>query len=220
MCFFIFAVTVEGSEREDTIPTIERGAEIYLARCSLCHGSQAMGEGKLPLKLEHYPNTNLMKSLKAKGVDAIRNTVIYGGILDGVSLYMPPFGNELTWTEIESVSLFVENIRNDPKTFLAMLSKLDSKNVRSRDMGRDIFESRCVLCHGVNGEGDGRMAKIIKNPPPFNLTQSLMPKEYLKLIIANGGESLNRSPQMPPWKDQLSVTEMDAVIEYITSIRK
>jgi cytochrome c oxidase cbb3-type subunit 3 len=211
----VFASTPE----EDTIPSIERGAEIYMARCALCHGGQAMGEGKLPLKIEDYPNTNLMKGLKAKDLDSIRDAVIYGGILDDFSLYMPPFGNELTWTEIESISQFVSDLRKDPEPLLAMLQDIDKQQEKTSDLGRITFENRCVLCHGVSGQGDGRMAKIIKTPPPYNLTKSLMQKEYLSLIIASGGEPLGRSPQMPPWKDQLSPKEIDAVADYIIGLR-
>lgn len=212
-------VLANSLDKEDTIPTIKRGAEIFVERCSLCHGNQAMGEGKLALKLKDYPSTNLMKVRKAKDLAAIRDVVVYGGILDDFSYYMPPFGNELTWTEIESVSMFIEKSREDPTPHLALLRDLTDESSKSKSLGRETFSARCTLCHGVQGKGDGRMARIIKNPPPFDLTNSVMPKEYLTSIIQNGGESLGRSPQMPPWGDQLSQKEIAAVVDYITELR-
>ena len=87
------------------------------------------------------------------------------------------------------------------------------------DSGRRIYESRCALCHGKSGLGDGRMAKIVKAPPPYNLTLSVMPDDYLKAIITRGGEAMGRSPQMPPWRDELSNAEIDQVMAYIKSFR-
>ncbi len=87
------------------------------------------------------------------------------------------------------------------------------------NQGSKIFISRCVLCHGETGKGDGKMSKIIIDPPPFDLTKSNAPYEYLRLIISNGGEQVGRSPQMPPWRDELSLAELDAVISYIQELR-
>lgn len=85
--------------------------------------------------------------------------------------------------------------------------------------GQQIFQQRCVLCHGVNGEGDGRMAKVIKEPPPFDLTASRIPDEYMKDIIAKGSEAMGRSKHMPPWGDSLTEVQIEAVMLYIKALR-
>jgi len=85
--------------------------------------------------------------------------------------------------------------------------------------GQHIFHQRCELCHGSKGEGNGRMIKVVKAPPPADLTSSRLPDDYLTKIIAGGGRSVQRSSQMPPWGDELSEQEILAVIEYIKSIR-
>lgn len=214
-----FAVSLKKSD--DTTPTLEIGAKVFNRNCSLCHGAQGMGEGKIPLKIESYPTTNLITSKKAVNLEQIQKVVVYGGMLEEISKYSPPFGNELTWTEVESVSIFIGHLRNNPKAAINLLNE-EKLPTNSYDMhaGRDIFETRCVLCHGKNGQGDGRMSKIIKQPPPYNLTKSTVNKEYIKLIISNGGEPLGRSPQMPPWGDQLSQAEIDSVSEYVISLRQ
>ena len=63
------------------------------------------------------------------------------------------------------------------------------------------------------------MSKIIKNPPPYNLTLSALPDKYLKQIITQGGRAVGRSYQMPPWKDELSEEEVDSAIIYIKTLR-
>lgn len=216
----LFFVSNVYSEKDDTTPSLEMGAEVFATRCVLCHGKQGMGEGRIPLKIKGYPKTNLASSNKTKTKNEIYNVIVYGGMRENISLYMPPMGNELTWSELESVSMFVFQLRKDPKGEINRL-KAASKNIgKSIDLGRDIFKSRCVLCHGKYGFGDGRMSKIIKAPPPFNLTKSIMPLDYLKQIITKGGEPIGRSKQMPPWGGQLSPLEVDAVAEYVHTLRE
>lgn len=220
-CTNVIGIELNHTAEDDTTPTLEIGANVYVERCSLCHGSHGMGEGKIPLKIPNYPDTNLVTAVKTKSRKQIYNTVVYGSMLDNINKYMPPMGNELTWTELESVSMFVEELRNDTKHALALVDKNQStQQNQTSTLGKELFESRCVLCHGAAGLGDGRMSKIIKSPPPYNLTLSRAPKEYLRQIIEKGGEAMRRSPQMPPWGGQLNEKELDAVIEYIVSLRK
>lgn len=92
-------------------------------------------------------------------------------------------------------------------------------NKASLNEGLKAYHTHCVLCHGEYGDGKGRMAKIITTPPPANLTYSRLPDDYLKKIISGGGQSMQRSPQMPPWGDEFSSTQIDSIILYIKSIR-
>ena len=85
--------------------------------------------------------------------------------------------------------------------------------------GKIAFSHYCVLCHGVNGQGDGRAAKI-HNPRPANLTISVYPPEYLAMIIRKGGEAMGRSKAMPPWGEQLTDEQMRDIIGHLMTIRK
>jgi cbb3-type cytochrome c oxidase subunit III len=222
VCLILLAtiLPVAAQNTDDTIPSLEQGAAVFSKRCVLCHGSQGMGEGKIPLKIKNYPDSNIVAAKKAKSKAEIHEVIAYGGILANISNYMPPMGNELTWTELESVTEFVYQLRIMPEKHYTMLQQYSSTLDGNQGIGLAVFQSRCVLCHGANGEGDGRMSKVIKTPPPFNLTKSQMPVEYLKLIIEKGGEAIGRSGQMPPWGEQLSKEEIDAVVSYIIDLRK
>ena len=214
------SMSVIAFAEKKTQPSLETGALVFKQRCVLCHGPSGMGEGLLPLRLAEYPNTNLRLNAKAVDRSKIHEAVVYGGTKGNLSNLMPPMGNELTWTEIESVVDFVMLLRTDVPIAQKLLDRTSSKIKANRRLGKQIYESRCVLCHGEFGEGDGRMAKVIKSPPPANLASSRLPDDYLKKIITQGGEGVSRSPQMPPWKDQFDSTELESVIIYIKALRE
>jgi mono/diheme cytochrome c family protein len=84
--------------------------------------------------------------------------------------------------------------------------------------GKIVYQTYCVLCHGVSGQGDGRAAKI-HTPKPANLVLSRVPPDYLSLIIRKGGEAMGRSKAMPPWGDQLTDEQIRDLINHLVSIR-
>ena len=201
-------------------PTVEIGAAVFLDRCVLCHGDRGMGDGNLAIRLDDYPNTNLLENALTTSHTEIRDAIAFGGSKGSMSNYMPPMGADMTWTETESAALFVALLRERNEEAVKLLRIQAMKNNPDVSHGRDLFLSRCQLCHGKSGEGDGRMSKIIKSPPPANLVMStLTDAETLRIIIA-GGEPMNRSPQMPPWGDQLSQGELQSLLLYLRSIRK
>lgn len=200
-------------------PTIETGARVFLERCTLCHGNQGTGDGLIPLTIKSYPNTNLFDVKHGADEDSVRRAVLYGGTNGKMNDEMPPWSDELTWEEVESVIKFTVYLRSNQEKAIDILSKQSVKKIPSSKLGKVVFNSRCALCHGVTGEGNGKMAKVIKNPPPYNLTASTVPAEYLKLIITRGGEEIGRSSRMPPWGKELTPHEIDSVIEYILSLR-
>src|SRR5207249_991384 len=69
--------------------------------------------------------------------------------------------------------------------------------------GSIAFRTYCVLCHGTEGKGDGRAAKLY-TPRPANLTVSPFNDTYKEMIIRGGGASVGRSAYMPPWGDELT----------------
>ncbi len=84
------------------------------------------------------------------------------------------------------------------------------------DVGRHIYEQRCLECHGPHGRGDGMKAPFL-SPRPGNLisaaTSAKSDKDLLK-IIANG----RPRTAMPAWKDELSEEEQREVLRYIRSL--
>jgi len=198
---------------------VKYGAHVFQERCALCHGTDGLGEGILSLQMKNYPNTNLSKR-KVIGTREIAKVIRFGGTLPNISNEMPPWGDELTVSQLESVTSFVVLLGNKRDQGLKLLRAEAENQEPSIRMGRGIYQGRCSLCHGKGGEGDGKMSRIIKNPKPFNLTLSKMPDAYLKDIIKKGGQAMGRSSRMPPWGTDLSDKEILSTIMYIKTLRQ
>ncbi len=68
----------------------------------------------------------------------------------------------------------------------------------------DIFQQRCVTCHGADGKGSGPAAAAL-NPKPRDYTdsawQAQVKDEDLEKIIVKGGTAVGKSALMPPNPD-------------------
>jgi mono/diheme cytochrome c family protein len=84
--------------------------------------------------------------------------------------------------------------------------------------GRIVYQTYCTLCHGVEGKGDGRAARL-HNPRPFNLTLSAAPRSYIEQVLRRGGEALGRGKGMPPWDEQLTDEQINDTLNFLHSIR-
>lgn len=85
--------------------------------------------------------------------------------------------------------------------------------------GSIVFRTYCVLCHGADGRGDGRAAKLY-TPRPANLTVSPFGDAYKEMIIRGGGASVGRSSFMPPWGGELSEEQIQDLVIFLRELRK
>jgi cytochrome c5 len=79
------------------------------------------------------------------------------------------------------------------------------------DKGKTIYQSKCQICHGEHGMGDGPMSRTF-NPKPSNFTKPEFwknkPEEKIMDAVENG------YMEMPPL--DLTADEAKAVIDYIS----
>lgn len=69
---------------------------------------------------------------------------------------------------------------------------------------KEIFNTRCFACHGMEGKGDGPGAAGL-DPKPRNYSdkawQASVTDEQIEKIIKLGGVAVGKSPAMPPNPD-------------------
>ncbi|MFZ9887389.1 MAG: c-type cytochrome, partial [Myxococcota bacterium] len=78
-----------------------------------------------------------------------------------------------------------------------------------------IFKTRCVICHGESGKGDGATAAAL-NPKPRDYTdaawQASVTDEQLAKAIVEGGAAVGKSALMPANPDLAGKPEVVAEI--------
>lgn len=84
--------------------------------------------------------------------------------------------------------------------------------------GAALYKSKCRRCHGPEGRGDGPDAD--RQDPPGDLTDarraSRNPEGVIFYKVWNG----RARPKMPAFKSDMSRTEVWAVVQYVTTLRR
>ena len=90
-----------------------------------------------------------------------------------------------------------------------------------RLQGQTLFETRCFVCHGRDGRGDGPAA-VGLGANPRNFTdlqwQQATPDAKIRKVIKQGGPSVGESSAMPPNAD-LSDAQVDALTVFLRSLK-
>ena len=86
--------------------------------------------------------------------------------------------------------------------------------------GKEVYERRCLGCHGANGDGNGPAATFLYNQRPRNFNNAVFKFRLTKESIPTDGDLLRtisrgvRGTAMPAWYD-LPINDRLAVIQYI-----
>jgi mono/diheme cytochrome c family protein len=89
-------------------------------------------------------------------------------------------------------------------------------------LGEQIFQTRCFVCHGRTGIGDGPSAQGL-GAPVRDLTaaswQDSISDESITRVIRSGAKAIGGSAAMPPNPD-LSDAQIQSLTQYIRDLRK
>lgn len=104
---------------------------------------------------------------------------------------------------------------------MALTSAADAAKGDSVE-GRKLFATYCYLCHGLDGKGDGPLARKMK-VPPANLTDNatLKKRTEMDLYAIIEGKEFRRvvSEEMPKWGDFLTEKKIWSVVAYVRFLR-
>jgi mono/diheme cytochrome c family protein len=89
---------------------------------------------------------------------------------------------------------------------------------------QELFSTRCAVCHGAQGAGDGAGSAGL-TPKPRNFQDKAwmtsVKDDYIINIVKSGGSAVGKSAAMPPNPDLADKTELlQALAQHIRSFAK
>jgi mono/diheme cytochrome c family protein len=82
---------------------------------------------------------------------------------------------------------------------------------------QEVWEKRCVLCHGADGRSRTKKGKQLKAP---DFTGSKWQKHTTDQEIVDTITNGVPKRKMPPFKDKLSEAEIQAMVPFLRSLAK
>ncbi len=93
--------------------------------------------------------------------------------------------------------------------------------------GRRLYAMYCTVCHGMKGDGEGQIAKLL-DPKPRNHTDGKGTRpgdgmndrtdEQLFNAITKGGQGIKKSVNMPAWGHVISEENRWDLVAYLRTI--
>jgi mono/diheme cytochrome c family protein len=115
----------------------------------------------------------------------------------------------------------VTRVYVDPPDEFVDLTNPFSGDADAITKGKEIFEDKCVECHGSQGAGDGPTSANL-NPKPASLNDSMMMEElsdgYLFWRVTKGGLMEPFNSAMKAWEMALTEEQRWQVISYVRTL--
>ena len=96
-------------------------------------------------------------------------------------------------------------------------------NAYELQLGKEVYETYCIGCHGPTGAGDGFNAFNL-DPRPRDLGDPALQKRKSDVDLADairrGGAGVGLTSLMPPWGHTIDDRHINAVVLYIRSLRR
>jgi mono/diheme cytochrome c family protein len=92
----------------------------------------------------------------------------------------------------------------------------------NRAKGKEIYQERCVLCHGSKGHGWDWDKKVARPPVPVPNLVEVVPErsdDHLMTAIRDGGKAVGLTPFMPAFGFNMNEQDLKDVVAYLRSLR-
>ena len=109
--------------------------------------------------------------------------------------------------------IFTESQVSALIAYLRFLSRSNHELMGDPELGMQLYQKYCQVCHGAEGDGDGIMTNLIGIMPMDhtnpNETNRLDNEELVESILDGKGRF------MPAWRGILSQSDVEALVSYI-----
>ena len=174
------------------VASFERGEELYVANCALCHGQTGEGGGAASTydPADSWPAPNLTTIAKRyEGTppatdirDYITQTIRRGRPGTPMPAWGSAYGGPMTDHQIDSIVDWI---------LLQQKAEVDEADSASNATGEELFQANCVKCHGAELEG-------FVGPSLVGVFERHSRETVLGIL--RNGIYLANGVSMPPWQ--------------------
>jgi mono/diheme cytochrome c family protein len=205
----LILLTVSAAEAFANPPPAYEGRRLYVSYCQLCHGVDGKGDGPLARVMQITPadltttvrsrsDTILMKIITGEGRQTITGRDRHNLLSDA----MPEWKDVFSDSQVRALI-----------AYLRFLGRSKHGLMGDPEVGMQLYQKYCQVCHGVEGDGDGIMTRLMGIMPMDhtnpNETNRLDNEELVKSILDGKGRF------MPAWRGILSQEDVEALVSYI-----
>ncbi len=191
------------------LPAAFEGRRLYVSYCQLCHGADGRGDGPLAKAMKISPadlnttvrsrsDTILTKIITGEGRQTITGRDRHNLLSDA----MPEWKDVFDRSQVDALI-----------AYLRFFGRSKHELMGDPELGMQLYQKYCQVCHGIEGDGDGIMTNLMGIMPMDhtnpNETESLSNEEIVESIL----DGKNRF--MPAWRGILSKNDVDALVSYI-----
>ena len=214
------AETPSHSHSREEEATLKKGAELYQAYCSVCHGDKGNGQSWARHALNPPPRdfTSPLSRQRLFSGATMFNAIKYGR--PGTA--MVAWGSRLSDEEIGIIVKYIRTTfmkigeEEHPHTHHHPVSTEAGRKDRGDPRaGKALYEQNCAACHGIKGDGRGPRSHFIV-PPPRNFNNpiemmGIRDRNHLFTRIQTGVVGT----VMPAWGGVLSDQQIWDIVAYI-----
>ncbi len=191
------------------LPAAFEGQRLYVSYCQLCHGTDGKGDGPLAKAMKISP-ANLNTTVRSRS-DTILTKIITGEgrqTITGRDRH-----NILSEAMPEWKDVFSESQVKALIAYLRFLGRSKHELMGDPELGMQLYQKYCQVCHGVEGDGDGIMTNLMGMMPMDhtnpNETNSMTNEEIVNSILDG------KKRYMPAWRGILTQDDVEALVSYI-----
>jgi mono/diheme cytochrome c family protein len=184
-----------------------RGKRVFENDCSHCHGPRGRGDGPIA---KAYPMFSFPVASPASY--ELKDGTLFHIITYGRNL-MPSHASQVTQTDRWKVILYLRDLQRLEIARLGPLAIIPEDprrhGVVTAAYGKELFAQNCAGCHGAEGRQPNPGIPTLNSPAVLAIAEN----EYYWNIINHG----RPGTQMPAWKDVMTPTQIQSLVEYIRS---
>ncbi|MBI2460433.1 MAG: c-type cytochrome, partial [Candidatus Rokubacteria bacterium] len=210
---------------------LERGRQIYVRRCQVCHGEKGDGQGPVAPYLDPRPRDFTLGIFKLRTTESGEPPTdedLFRVVTRGVPGTAMSGWATLSAEDRRLVVAYIKTLSDafDEKGTVVKPAREVASSSEVSAKGKQVYQkAKCWECHGESGRGDGPSAPTLKDDAGNLIRAANLQKGWrikggreAREIFMRFSTGLDGTP-MPSYADSLSEEERWALAHYVRSLQ-